>query len=321
MYDYFYGEQSEQFSFYRIPKILFTGEQFKDISVEAKVLYGILLDRMSLSAKNGWMDKEGRVYIIFTVEEVMSAMNCADNKATKLMAELENKAGLIVRSRQGLGRPNRIFVKNFISSIEKPEDKKQADQESRFLNRENHDSGIAETTIPESPKSRPNNTDINDTDKNNTDPVIQTPERMKEPESWTETKLEQKARQALVERSVKEKYLRHSLEFDLLLYDYPDEEGTLNGILRLMLDVLCTEKPFIRVNRENVPAEVVKSSFMAMNSDHIRYVLRSLKENTTEIKDMDNYLLTTLYNSSITKDPYYRALVNSHTAKECSSAM
>ena len=80
MYDYFYGAESEQFSFYRIPKVLFTEERFKAISAEAKVLYGLLLDRMSLSAKNGWQDKENRVYIIFTIEDIMEAMGCADRK-------------------------------------------------------------------------------------------------------------------------------------------------------------------------------------------------------------------------------------------------
>ena len=85
MYDYFYGAESEQFSFYRIPKMLFTNERFKTISAEAKILYGLLLDRMNLSAKNGWQDKDGKVYIIFTIEDIMNAMGCADQKAGKLI--------------------------------------------------------------------------------------------------------------------------------------------------------------------------------------------------------------------------------------------
>ena len=83
MYDYFYGAESEQFSFYRIPKMLFTNERFKTISAEAKILYGLLLDRMNLSAKNGWQDKDGKVYIIFTIEDIIDAMGCADQKAGK----------------------------------------------------------------------------------------------------------------------------------------------------------------------------------------------------------------------------------------------
>ena len=83
-FDYFYGQQSDLFTFYRVPKVLFTNERFWNISADAKMLYGILLDRMSLSAKNGWIDKNGRVYIIFTIDEAKMALNCAEQKATKL---------------------------------------------------------------------------------------------------------------------------------------------------------------------------------------------------------------------------------------------
>lgn len=116
-YEYFYGVQAEQFSFYRIPKALFTEPNFRELSTDAKVLYGILLDRMGLSLKNQWLDAQNKVYIIFTVEEIMDALNCANQKATRLMVELEKQAGLIERKRQGLGRPNLIYVKNFAATI------------------------------------------------------------------------------------------------------------------------------------------------------------------------------------------------------------
>ena len=116
-YEYFYGAQAEQFSFYRIPKALFTEPNFRELSTDAKVLYGILLDRMSLSLKNQWLDAQNKVYIIFTVEEIMDALNCANQKATRLMVELEKQSGLIERKRQGLGRPNLIYVKNFAATI------------------------------------------------------------------------------------------------------------------------------------------------------------------------------------------------------------
>lgn len=151
-YDYFYGNQSDQFSFYRIPKALFTDEHFKTISAESKILYGILLDRMNLSQKNGWLDPDGRVYIIFTVEEITEAFHCASQKAVKLLAELETKAGLIERKRQGLGKPNLLYVKNFIAS-----------SESQFKNGENHNSGMMKIETPEFPKSQCNNTDPNNT--------------------------------------------------------------------------------------------------------------------------------------------------------------
>ena len=101
-FDYFYSKQSEMFSFYRVPKVLFTEDSFWNVSTDAKLLYCILLNRMNLSAKNGWMDAERRVYIIFTIEEIKSSLGCAEKKAVKLLNELEKRCGLIERKRQGL---------------------------------------------------------------------------------------------------------------------------------------------------------------------------------------------------------------------------
>lgn len=107
MYDYFYGAEAEQFSFYRIPKVLFTEERFRSVSAEAKVLYGLLLDRMSLSAKNGWYDSSGRVYIYYPLDAVEADLCCGHGKAVRLMAELDSGTGigLIERVRQGLCYP------------------------------------------------------------------------------------------------------------------------------------------------------------------------------------------------------------------------
>ena len=149
MFDYFYGQSGEMFSYFRVPKILFRDIKFKDLSTDAKTLYGILLDRMGLSVKNGWLDEQGRVYIIFPVQEVMDALGCADNKATKLFRELE-KFGLIERKRRGLGKPNLIYVKNFA--------------DPRFRNREKNGSGAADSAQQETAKSRGNKTEWNKTE-------------------------------------------------------------------------------------------------------------------------------------------------------------
>ena len=116
--DYFYGQAGELFSFYRIPKALFQETRFQELSTDAKTLYGILLDRMSLSVKNGWLDEQNRVFIIFTIEDVKRALCCADNKATKLLRELE-KFGLIERKRRGQGKPSLVYVKNFSAESSK----------------------------------------------------------------------------------------------------------------------------------------------------------------------------------------------------------
>ena len=166
-FDYFYGPQADQFAFYRIPKVLFTDERFGAISTDAKTLYGILLDRMNLSAANGWLDQEGRVYIIFTVEEVMAALSCGNKKAVSLLAELERKAGLIERKRQGLGRPNLIYVKNYTGiyvdkSVDNHVDKP-------IQNCQNDTSGNVEPSFLEMSNRHGNNTDMNETDMKKTD--------------------------------------------------------------------------------------------------------------------------------------------------------
>ena len=111
--DYFCGDKEIQFSHFRIPRQLITHPRFKPLSADAKLLYGMLLNRMSLSAKNGWHDNTGRVYIYFTVKEVCEAIGCGRNKAMRLLAELDTSKGigLIERVKQGQGKPDRIFVK------------------------------------------------------------------------------------------------------------------------------------------------------------------------------------------------------------------
>ena len=118
-FDYFYGNESEQFSFYRIPRLLVMGEQFKDLSIDAKLLYGLLLDRMGISAKNGWYDKDRRVYIYYTLAEIMEDLNCGHDKALRMLAELDQAKGicLIERRKQGQGRPTMIYVKRFARDI------------------------------------------------------------------------------------------------------------------------------------------------------------------------------------------------------------
>lgn len=112
-FSYYYGKEAEQFSFFRIPKLLFTDKTFSNLSSDAKVLYGILLDRMSLSMKNGWLDEENKVFIIFTVDEIEETMNIGKNKAINIMKEIQ-EFGLIEKKRRGLGKPNIIYVKSFL---------------------------------------------------------------------------------------------------------------------------------------------------------------------------------------------------------------
>ena len=131
-FNYFYGTEADQFSFYRIPKALFTGSYFKDLSSDAKILYGLMLDRMSLSIKNQWFDDKNRAYIYFSIEDIMELLNCGRNKAIKSMRELDDETGigLIEKRRQGFGKVNVIYVKTFMP--EKTDEKKFDEELQKF---------------------------------------------------------------------------------------------------------------------------------------------------------------------------------------------
>ena len=277
MFDYFYGQSGEMFSYFRVPKILFRDIKFKDLSTDAKTLYGILLDRMGLSVKNGWLDEQGRVYIIFPVQEVMDALGCADNKATKLFRELE-KFGLIERKRRGLGKPNLIYVKNFA--------------DPRFRNREKNGSGAADSAQPEAAKSRGNKTEWNKTEGSEPDPFSSDAES--EPD----------------ERTRLEAYFMQSLEVDLLLRVCPDDEDTIYQIVDLLVDTCSTKRKLLRVAGDDKPAEVVRSRFMKLNADHIRFVLKCLAESAAPVRNMKQYLLAALYNAPTTMQLYYQNQTN-----------
>ena len=124
-FDYFYGVQSDQFSFYRIPRLLIKDPHFKGLSSDAKLLYGLMLDRMALSMKNHWLDNENRAYIIYSISNVMEDINCSKPTCVKIMKELDS-FGLIERKRKGLGKPDIIYVKNFAVL----EDSQEQDEES-----------------------------------------------------------------------------------------------------------------------------------------------------------------------------------------------
>lgn len=132
-FDYYYGVEAEQFSFYRVPRTLIKDKRFKDLSSDAKLLYGLMLDRMALSMKNGWLDDENRVYIIYTLENIIDDLNCGKDKGVKILAELDGDkgVGLIERKKRGLGKPTIIYVKNFITCEEAGETESAYDQEQK----------------------------------------------------------------------------------------------------------------------------------------------------------------------------------------------
>ena len=279
--DYFYGQAGKLFSFYRIPKALFQEQQFQDLSTDAKTLYGILLDRMSLSVKNEWFDKKGRVFIIFTIEDIKRTLRCADNKATRLLRELEG-FGLIERKRRGQGKPCLVYVKNFSSESSKESVK----------NRDNDDSCGSKIACQDPVKSRGIKKKENKTEMNNTNLILSDEsEKMKN-------------------RELLEEYFSRSLEIELLLRLYPDDEDTIYQIVDLLVDTCDSKRKLIRIAGDDKPAEVVLSRLKKLNADHIRFVLDCLAANTSPIRNMKQYLLAALFNAPTTIQLYYQNKVN-----------
>lgn len=292
MYDYFYGASGNHFNFFQLPEDMVLGEEFREMSSDAKLLYCVMLKRVGLSFKNGWIDDKGRTYIIYTLEEAMKVFHCANQKATKLFNELE-AFGLIEKTRQGQGKPNLVYVKDFASRVDTVDNSSQTHEESHVKTHENHDSGIMKIRTQDSWKSLASNRENSYISYSERDPILsgRDTEGMSEYERYKE-------------------YFRTALETDILAHDDPFEKETLDGILDLMAEVCSSNKKMIRVAGDDKPTEVVKSRLMKLDSSHIQYVLACLKENTTDIKNMKQYLLTALFNAYVTISPYYQAKVN-----------
>lgn len=284
-FDYFYGAQSQQFAFYRIPKVLFTDNRFQNISTEGKVLYGLLLDRVSLSMENGWIDDEGRVYIIFTLTTIRQAMNCAEKSAIKYLMELE-EFGLIERIRQGFGRPALIYVKNFIDQ-----------QNLQVKTSKNYSSLPVKVTGQDLYNLQPNYTYNNNTDFNNTNPILSADEDVD-----------------MDERRSYKQYFDEQLCVDALYHDNPYDRESITEIMELILDTVCSKRKTIRIAGDDKPLEVVKSRFMKLDYSHISYVLSCLKENSTQVRNIKQYLLAALYNAPLTISNYYQAMYNNDHA-------
>lgn len=307
--DYFYGDEAGQFQYFRIPRQLITNPKFKHLSTDAKLLYGMLLDRMSLSEKNDWFDEDGRVYIYYTVDEICGDMNCGRDKAMKLLSELDTGkgVGLIERVKQGQGKPTKLYVKRFTTRTVPPKAPPQnfmsfsevdfSDvQKSDFPTSRSRESRRAEVV-----KSDPNYIKLNHTDLSNTDPSISPPSP-------------RKTAQLEIDRYEKRKEIEANLDYPQLCQRYPYDD--VESLLELIVDVVCSSATTIRIGGEALPAETVKRRFMQLDSSHIEYVIDSLKQTTTKINNIRAYLLTTLYNAPVTMGPYYSAAVRHDFGQE-----
>ena len=316
-FHYFQGMECDMYSFYRIPKLLFTSEYFKNLSCEAKVLYGLMLDRMSLSIKNRWFDEEDRAYIFFSVEEIMEMLNCGRNKAVNCLKELDQEKGigLIEKRRIGLGKTNVIYVKNF-SLTEYPDEPAIFDSEEtpenvaeRKENTETEIEEVSKTNFKEFEKqtSRSLENKLQEVSKTNCNNTEYNYTEFSENESYQYLSEQEKGRDRIQERNEYRQLIHDNIEYEILCQSYGT--GRVEELVELMLDAICSTKTYQQINGEAVPTQVVKSRLLKVGYEHIQYVFFSLDRSTSKVKNIRQYMLTVLYNAPATINQFYDAEV------------
>lgn len=270
------GENSQPF--YRIPKFLF-GDEYKNIlSTDAKLLYALLLDRASLSAQNGWLAEDGRVFLYFTVAEASEVLKVNKNKVTRLFREIEN-AGLIERKYRGLGKSAVIYLK-----YEKQKHLQKVDSvihKNKHKNPQKVDSEVHECGIQESTKLSGNNTEYNNNYSNKT---------------------------YLTSKGEWEAILKENVAYDFLIGIRAREK--VDSFVSLATDVLCGFAPTYRINNADVPYEAVRDRLLSLNEDHVTYAVDVMDDIEWKVGNLRSYMLNVLYNAPDTMEAYNQALFN-----------
>ncbi len=342
-FDYYYGIEAEQFSFYRVPRLLIKDEKFRGLSSDAKLLYGLMLDRMALSMKNGWLDEENRAYIVYAVENIMEDLGCSKPTCIKIMRELDavKGIGLIEKKRRGLGKPDIIYVKNFASVSDKETGKKPIDADNsaevknlyfkrekdftsvskegelqevksidfrkkRNFTSESKESELQEVKIFASNYNNTNYNDQSDTDRRYIDQINRS-----EDDRISQTG---KKRDDPMDRidmiddvAAYRAIIRENLEYDYhMKCDCDDDRKMFEEIFETVCDVVCVKQSSVRINGKEYPYEIVKSRFLKLDSSHVGYVMDCMRDTATKITNIRSYLITALYNAPSTMNHYYR---------------
>ncbi|MFT8888088.1 MAG: DUF6017 domain-containing protein [Ethanoligenens sp.] len=321
--------------FFRLPRVLFLDERYRGLSAESKLLYALMLDRMGLSIRNGWADKAGRVFIYFTLEEIRRMLGCGHGKATGLCRELE-EAALIKRGPQAkTGRPQPIYVRDFAcvygkpvapepeKAPEKPEPADSPDAENRQREPEAAKlSPCFQQTFPQQPdgggKAAPPMPEIGGADAENRQCGCRKPAA-----SYTDviqTDLSETHPSIVLfprgmpladgmDRANALQTIRENIAYDILLLKRPYEKSQIDGVVSLLTDTVCSQRPALRISGEEIPIGDVRERLLSLDDGHIEYVFDCMDESTVPIGNIRAYLLAALYNAPLTIDSYYDARV------------
>lgn len=313
-FDFFRGNECEQYLFYRVPQVLFTDDEFRYISSEAKLLYGFLLDRTALSAKNKWTDEDGKVYVYFTQDEAKEKLNIGTGKATKIFSELD-EIGLIIRIRQGQGNPCKIYVMNFakpLSQAQTSENQKSEKSKMEVLNSEKDNLRLTKSESQDLQKSEV----LNSEKDSSRPPKIESQDFQKSECNNTEnshtensqnnlSSISEGLSDGIVEYSQCIENIKEQISYDSL-YSQGTEENYLNFIISLIADVYINQNSgdMFNINNISVSSARVAKRFSLLDDTHITYVISKLKQafKSQQIKNIRKYTISCLYNAPVIID-------------------
>lgn len=309
-FDYFYGNEAEQFTFYRIPKILITSPHFKKISDSAKLLYGLMLDRMSLSIRNGWLDDDNRAYIFFTTNDVMEQMCCGTEKATKMLTELDSEKGigLIERVKQGQGKPAIIYLKKFYEledtarSTKLSEIESQDFQESKVKTFENRKTRLSEIESLEFRKSKCNYNNINNTDINYIYPINQDNYNIQNSDTQTEEEWIDRYTKTVDE-------IKTQIDYDYLINHA--ERDIVDEVVNIMAEVMTVYRPKYKIEGDFIEYNAVVNKFRQITAQKLEICLLAYSRKIQRIKNPKAYWISTLYNIPLTSGIVLQNMINS----------
>ena len=283
----FYSEEDyyQEYQFIKIPKILINSDFYKKLSLGAKMLYSILADRQSLSLKNKdkFTDENGKIFLIYSIENLEEILNSSKVTIIKYKKELIN-FNLLFERRVGLGLPNRLYIlkpnyKKILKNTRSKESLLQEVKKVHFKKLKKFTSRSKESSLQEVKKVYSNKTDFNKTDFNN-------------------NSINQSNEIDLIEYQKYKKIIQENLYYEEIKNNSPKSEVEyLNQIIEIMLDVILSKEDKIKVSGRYISKEIVKSRFLLLKYEHIEYVLESIRKNSKKATNIRNYLITCLYNS------------------------
>lgn len=298
-FNYLSASGIDKFTFYRMPKILFVDDYFSAISCEAKVLYGLLLDRATLSKSNNWIDELGRVYVFFKQTEAMEMLNIKKNKVIAIFKELED-IGLLIRKKQGQGKPTRLYILDFSSHTDDENSKTNEvvsdDEEQTSDENTKKEVKRFEKQTSKCLKNKPLSSNyINKTEMNKTESIY-----LSSNANQPTSKNNENINDRLIDRyNNAVNKVKKQIEYGYLIENY--EKSTIDLIVSLIADVYVDDSS-ISVNGRTIVAEQVRTEYAKLTQEHIEFVLESIANTKTKIKNIRTYLQSCLYNAYNTMD-------------------